>query len=266
MSSPRMKQGRGHADPVDPSLWEAEHPPAIVVHGVGIQQCVQRFRPGKVEAVVQRFWRPVRQHDRAGLVERRRAHAVQHVAAERHVVLRQGEGCGHPAQALRPHPHVVIEEADVGDGLIVQRLDQPAAETAGAAEVSLLDNPQLGAEPGRCGGDAGLRDEARPALVHDGDAGNRGEQPLVADDRGQYGSECGFPIEGADHHAQTGRRLTGAGTLAGGGPIRILQDYRAVKRRQVEPQQSGLTEMRGVSREGDLGAVGDLLLVQQRLA
>ena len=124
---------------------------------------------------------------------------VQHVAAEHDVTLAEGVERGHPQQAVGLELDVVVQQHDVGDRRVVECGQQPARETARAAEIRLLDHAQAAAE--LVGGDRDIRDAGQPRapLVHDIDPGQPFRDGLVRDQRTEYAGNVLLAVKCAEY-------------------------------------------------------------------
>jgi len=254
--------GQRHAQGFDQPLREAEHPPSVVVHRCAVQQPIQRIRRAKVKAGIQRLEPSGLKHDGANLVQRRGLNRIQHVSADGEFAACEAEERPHAQQAVRFQHHVVIEKADMADRGVVHRLDQPAPEAAGPAQVSLLHDTQPRPEP-RCRlRELGMRRKARLPLVHDDHAGDHRPKRGVPSHARKHGRQLGLTIERADDDTEAHLRRRAVTR----GPLRIRQGRWVLLGGEVEPQQAALTEVPGVQGERQVHRSGDELLVQQGVA
>ena len=135
------------ADLADDRQGEAAAPPAVVVDRIRLAQSRQASRISQVKVVGLRLEGPVAfRYHRACLVQPRGLHGIQHLAAHRHVRLRQPEERRHAQDAIRFKLDVVIQEGGMGDLRVLQAGHQAAAEPARAAEITLFQDPEFRTE------------------------------------------------------------------------------------------------------------------------
>ena len=201
---PLDEQRQRQADLVDDHARDQAHEPAVEVDVDPLVQpprgadVAGREVPAAVAVERRHPPEPPRLDDLAEAVQLGLVVEAEHVAADDRRAAGQVAEGDRADDALGLADDVVVHHQGVRRGALAQRLELAAGIAAGAAEVALLDDPQLVAERGlRIGVELGV-DDLLGALLHHHDGVEVGrEQLVVAELRDQLGAEVG-PVHRGD--------------------------------------------------------------------